>query len=217
MSAAGDAALAMDRIYRHQQAIYDLTRRHYLLGRDRLIDGLNPPAGARVLEIGCGTGRNLVACAARHPQARLYGLDVSQVMLETAGRAVWRAGLVGRVRLARADATRFAPQPLFGETAFERIFISYSLSMIPAWHAVVENALGALAPGGEIHIVDFGQQEGLPRWFRAALHRWLSWFSVHPIAGLEGALGVIARRHGATLSFARPWRGYAVLAVLRAG
>ena len=217
MSATGDAALAMDRIYRHQQAIYDLTRRHYLLGRDRLIDGLNPPPGARVLEIGCGTGRNLVACAGRHPQARLYGLDVSQVMLETAGRAVWRAGLVGRIRLARADATRFAPQPLFGEAAFERIFISYSLSMIPAWQAVVERALGALAPGGEVHIVDFGQQEGLPRWFRAALHRWLSWFSVQPVAGLEGALRALAARHGAALSFARPYRGYAMLAVLRTG
>ena len=37
MSAAADPAAAMDRIYRRQRVIYDLTRRHYLLGRDRLI------------------------------------------------------------------------------------------------------------------------------------------------------------------------------------
>jgi len=36
-------------------------RRHALalsLGRDRLIAAVTPPARARVMEIGCGTGRN---------------------------------------------------------------------------------------------------------------------------------------------------------------
>ena len=37
----GDAAGAalMDRLYRRQRHFYDVTRKHYLLGRDRLIDG----------------------------------------------------------------------------------------------------------------------------------------------------------------------------------
>ena len=36
----GDAAPAalMDRLYRRQRHFYDVTRKHYLLGRDRLID-----------------------------------------------------------------------------------------------------------------------------------------------------------------------------------
>ena len=37
----------MDRIYRHQRHIYDPTRKYYLLGRDRLIDGLAVPLAPR--------------------------------------------------------------------------------------------------------------------------------------------------------------------------
>ena len=48
---------------RRQRHIYDGTRRYYLLGRDRLIADLAPAPGASVLEIGCGTGRNLVLAA----------------------------------------------------------------------------------------------------------------------------------------------------------
>ena len=56
MSAAGIThAEHMNRMYRHQRHIYDLTRRYYLLGRDRLLAGLEPPEGGSMLEIGCGT------------------------------------------------------------------------------------------------------------------------------------------------------------------
>src|SRR5271163_945163 len=79
-----DAAGSMDRMYRRQRHIYDFTRKFYLLGRDRLIDGLAPPTGARVLEVGCGTGRNLIRAARRHPAIRGYGVDISEEMLSTA-------------------------------------------------------------------------------------------------------------------------------------
>lgn len=42
MTDATHAAL-MDATYRHQRRIYDVTRRHFLLGRDRLIAELDPP------------------------------------------------------------------------------------------------------------------------------------------------------------------------------
>ena len=48
ISHTGDAARHMDRIYRYQRYIYDLTRKYYLLGRDRLIAGLNVPEGGSV-------------------------------------------------------------------------------------------------------------------------------------------------------------------------
>ena len=59
MSEVAINTVLMNRIYRCQHHIYDLTRKYYLLGRDRLLAGLRPHAGDAVLEIGCGTGRNL--------------------------------------------------------------------------------------------------------------------------------------------------------------
>ena len=80
------AAAVMDRMYRHQRHVYDATRKYYLLGRDRLIRKLGLGAGMRALEIGCGTGRNLVLAAQRYPDARFYGLDVSAQMLQVGAR-----------------------------------------------------------------------------------------------------------------------------------
>ena len=58
----------MDRMYRYQRYFYDLTRKYYLLGRDRLLSEMDVKPGERVLEVGCGTGRNLKILASRHPQ-----------------------------------------------------------------------------------------------------------------------------------------------------
>lgn len=205
----------MDRIYRRQRHLYDSTRKYYLLGRDRLIEDLSPPTGGRVLEIGCGTARNLVAVARRYREVPLFGIDISSEMLATARQVVARQGLAPRIRLARADATRFDPAILFGVPSFSRIFISYSLSMIPDWQAALAQALAWVAPGGELHIVDFGGQEQLPRWFRRGLRIWLAQFHVEPRDGLEAAFAGFDRSAGVLRTFERSYRGYAQYAVFR--
>jgi S-adenosylmethionine-diacylgycerolhomoserine-N-methlytransferase len=204
----------MDRIYRHQRHIYDLTRKYYLLGRDRLIARLAPPPGGRMLEIGCGTARNLVRAARAYPEVDLFGIDISHEMLETARRTVVREQLTAHIQLAQADATRFDPALLFGVPGFSRIFISYSLSMIPGWRAVLDQAAACLLPGGELHIVDFGRQERLPGLFKAALRRWLALFHVHPRDDLEAVLADLAGRNGLSCVIERPYGGYAQHAIL---
>jgi S-adenosylmethionine-diacylgycerolhomoserine-N-methlytransferase len=217
MSALGaaDVSGAMDRMYRRQRHIYDLTRKFYLLGRDDLIAGLKPPPGGAVLEIACGTGRNLIHAARAYPEARLYGLDVSEEMLTTARENVAAAGLANRIRLARADATDFDPVALFGVPGFERVFISYALSMIPPWERAAEQAASHLAPRGALHIVDFGDQGDLPSPFAAALRHWLARFSVAPRLGLEPALRRLASTRALALEFRPLYRRYAYLAVLK--
>lgn len=209
------AAFAMDRMYRKQRHVYDLTRRYYLLGRDLLIRRLNPASGDHVLEIGCGTGRNLVQAAQRYRHAHFLGIDISREMLKSSDRAIAQAGLQSRVQVAFADAADFDPGTLFGRPKFTRIFISYSLSMIPDWPRVLDGAVRLLADRGELHIVDFGRQDRLPRWFRAALRRWLGLFHVHPRDELERILMELAGRLNAQLVFERPYLGYAQYAVLR--
>jgi S-adenosylmethionine-diacylgycerolhomoserine-N-methlytransferase len=205
----------MNRIYRHQRYVYDFTRKYFLLGRDRVVAEIDAHDSARVLEIGCGTGRNLIMAARKYPGARCFGIDLSTEMLNSATRAISRAGLEARIHVAHADATRFDAGGLFGVDQFDRIFISYSLSMIPQWENVVSTAMSHLAPKGELRIIDFGGQERLPVAFRRLLWRWLRAFHVTPRDDLEAVLKARAAACGATLAFARPYRGYAQYAVLR--
>ena len=202
----------MDRVYRHQRHIYDATRKYYLLGRDRLIYGLDLSEGQSLLEVGCGTGRNLAVVADHYPDTRLFGLDISSAMLETARTKL--AGLPGTVMLRELDASRFVPAD-FDEPGFDRIMISYALSMIPDWERTVAASLAALKPGGSLHIADFGQQEGLPRWFGHALRAWLRQFHVTPRAELESALRSMIEGAPYRLEFSRHALGYAWLAVIR--
>ena len=186
-------AALMDEVYRGQRFIYDVTRKYYLFGRDTAIEALALPPGARLIEVGCGTARNLICIARQYPEAKLFGLDASAKMLCTAERAVARAGLAQRVLLAHGYAEALSPA-LFGETEpFDAILFSYSLSMIPEWEAALEAATHALAPGGGIHIVDFGDFAGLSRPLARALRGWLSYFHVTPRDELLGRL-----EHGLT-------------------
>jgi S-adenosylmethionine-diacylgycerolhomoserine-N-methlytransferase len=209
-----EATRRMNRMYRRQRHIYDGTRRYYLLGRDQLIAGLQPAAGAGVLEIGCGTGRNLVQAARLYPDARFFGIDISTEMLTSAISSISRRGLTNRIRVAHGDGAAFNPKALFGTPQFDHVMISYSLSMIPDWHDVLRAAASRLRPGGCLHIVDFGNQERLPGIARSLLLRWLALFDVTPRTDLEQVLSGMARASGADLKFQRPFRGYAQSAVM---
>lgn len=207
-------ASLMNGVYRYQRHVYDLTRKYYLLGRDRMIALMEPPANGTVLELGCGTGRNIVLAARRYPEARFLGLDISSAMLDTADAALAREGIASRVKLAQGDAGAFDMGELFGIDAVDRVFISYALSMIPHWEHAVAAALAALKPGGSLHIVDFGRQEHLPRWFKRILRTWLSRFHVSPRDSMLEILESACRRTGASLSFQALYGGYAVHAVV---
>lgn len=208
-------AQRMDRVYAAQRHIYDLTRKYYLLGRDRLIDTLAPPPGGMVLEVGCGTARNLIAAARRWPDAHFYGLDISEEMLTTARAKIAKAGLSRRITLVQGDAASFEAKASFGIPGFDRVFLSYTLSMIPDWTGAIEHAAAALVPGGQLHVVDFGQQERLPRWWRGLLFGWLTRFHVTPRRDLPIALKQVAIGHRLQPAFLPLLRGYAWAGTLR--
>jgi S-adenosylmethionine-diacylgycerolhomoserine-N-methlytransferase len=202
----------MDEVYRGQRHIYDFTRKYYLFGRDTLIAGLGARPGMRVLEVACGTGRNLAKVAKAWPGVRLFGLDISSEMLKSA-----RAALGEEARLGEGDACAFDPASLLGEPAFERIILSYSLSMIPDWQGALAHAAGQLAPGGALHVVDFGDFGGLPGPLQRALRAWLAKFHVEPRAELPQAAAEVAAARGLVLESKRGPLGYYQLHVLVAG
>ena len=212
-----DAAQKMDQQYRYQRYVYDLSRKYYLLGRDTLLTEIPLQAHETLLEIGCGTGRNLTKLAYRHPHAKLYGMDASAMMLATAQENLrntlysqqisLRQGLAGQV-----DHTAFGL-----DKPFDHIVFSYVLSMIPGWQDALEHALSILKPGGCLHVVDFSDQQTLPAWFRKLLLQWLDGFNVHPDPAVPVYLEQLAARQHDQLRI-RHLRGrYAVLAHYQKG
>jgi S-adenosylmethionine-diacylgycerolhomoserine-N-methlytransferase len=208
------AAEAMDGIYRRQRHIYDLTRRYYLFGRDRLIGELDLSDGGVVLEIGCGTARNLIKAARRYPLAWFFGLDVSEAMLETARGSIARHGLDWRIGVQAADACAFDASATFGVRDFDCLFISYALSMIPGWERVIHSAARCLAPRGTLHIVDFGDFSAYPSTMQRMQRAWLRRFSVVPIPDFEVRLKALGDELGLRVTTNSLYGGYAILARL---
>ncbi len=137
------------------------------------------------------------------------------MMLRSAAGSVARRGLAHRVHLGFGDATSFDAQELFAVASFDRIFMSYTLSMMPDWQGALRHALRLLAPHGSLHVVDFGACERLPPAFKRGLDAWLRRFSVTPRTALVPELHALARDHACQLNTASPFRGYAIYAVLR--
>lgn len=208
--------MRMDRHYRLQRHVYDLTRRYFLAGRLHLVEGLRPQAGQSVLEIGCGTAWNLTQIARLYPETKLFGIDISRNMLATAAVSLQRKGLSRRIMLGHGDATIFDPVSVFGPARYDRVVLSYALSMIPGWEKALTQAAGLIAAGGSLHIVDFGQCERLPGSLRRGLFSFLDHYDVTPRAELEARLEKLTLNDPVlSLDMERLYLGYACCAVIK--
>jgi len=161
-------AQRMAQKYRHARWVYDLSRRFFLFGRNRALINLALPAQgpSRVLEIGCGTGRNLQALLRRHPSVKADGVDIAPPMLAAAQHKFRRHK---QVRLALADAQDPAVAKTFDEEGYDGVLMSYSLSMVPDWSLALRCALGGLRVGARLSVVDFGCFEGWGRFGPVAI------------------------------------------------
>jgi S-adenosylmethionine-diacylgycerolhomoserine-N-methlytransferase len=142
----------LQRYYGFHASVYDATRWSFLFGREQLLKtvaSLHQPA--RILEIGCGTGRNLAAMTQLFPNAQLTGIDLSAAMLEKAWRRL--SPHVGRVKLLHQAYNH----PIHGtESRYDLIVCSYALTMFnPGWENAIACAKQDLADGGLFALVDF--------------------------------------------------------------
>jgi S-adenosylmethionine-diacylgycerolhomoserine-N-methlytransferase len=211
MATAQDARPAMDRMYRWTRHVYDLSRKYYLLGRDALIAELNVQPGETVCEAGCGTARNVIMMAQRYPQGRFFGFDASAEMLKTASASVEKAGLKDKLPLQVALAQEFSAAQFGLTEKFDRIVFSYALSIMDDWQAAAEHALTELKPGGTLHVVDFGDQKGLPGWFKWILGAWLKQFHVRFRPEVKAWFEAQQAAGRGTMRFRDVSRGYAYI------
>ena len=146
--AAADAAV--EKYYRFHSRIYDATRWTFLFGRSAILKKISGEPPRHILEVGCGTGRNLAELARRFPKAQVTGVDLSGPMLELARRKTEKFG-------ARVDLLHRAyAAPLSDPPAFDIVLFSYALSMFnPGFEAAIASAHRDLALGGRIAVVDF--------------------------------------------------------------
>jgi S-adenosylmethionine-diacylgycerolhomoserine-N-methlytransferase len=206
----------MDEMYRWTRYVYDFTRKYYLLGRDRLLRDMILQPGDRVLEIGCGTARNLIRLAKQRPDIRCFGLDASTEMLATAAAQVKSRRLEERITLAQGLAEELDYAKTFGLNApFDAAFFSYSLSMIPTWPQAIDAALVNIKRGAALYVVDFWDQAGWPRWFRFVLKRWLDLFHVQHRPELLDYLRQLDEKGQGTLTLKSVAGHYAYLATFR--
>lgn len=177
MPKSGSHQQRLEGFYAGQAAHYDRFRERLLQGRAETVAALAdalPASGGTLVELGCGTGRNLAYLGARREQLwRAWGVDLSPSLLAQARQRAWP-----EVQWIEADATTWRPP-----APVDAVLCSYSLTMIPDWFAAVDNALAMLRPGGVFAVVDFC----VPRDGRLARTFWPWWFGhdgVHPNADL---------------------------------
>lgn len=149
--------------YQRDARVYDLNRRFFLFGRKRVIADLGRHlrghrAPRRILEVGCGTGVNLLALNDAFPRASIHGIDLSTDMLA-----------IARQRTVDIPQIALTHQP-FGadlrDEPYDLIHFSYVLSTMPDLGQSLDIARSCLAPGGHIAMVDFysSRYELFRRW-----------------------------------------------------
>lgn len=105
-------------------------------------------AGQRVLEIGCGTGKNTPALRGAD---RVVGLDLSEAMLERARRRL-ESGDGAPVEFVRHDLTRGLPFP---DGSFEVVTSNLVLEHVEDLGPVLREVARVLTPGGLALLVEF--------------------------------------------------------------
>ncbi|HEX8565988.1 MAG TPA: class I SAM-dependent methyltransferase [Pyrinomonadaceae bacterium] len=143
--------------------------------RSKAVSRLELKRGSRVLEVGCGTGRNLAPLIeAVGAEGQVYGVDLSEGMLAEAkqlcARREWR-----NVELMRADAADYVlPAPVDG------VIFSLSYAVIPHHRDALRHAWKQLRPGGYLVIMDAKLPSGI---IGKMLHPFVVWTSKLTVLG----------------------------------
>ncbi len=170
----GTHAERLEAFYGPQASSYDQFREHLLKGRSELIAALDISPGARIVELGAGTGHNVEYYREKIPTlAEVTLVDLCPALLAETRR---RTAHWPNVRAVEADAT-----VLKLEGPVDRVYFSYALTMIPDWEAALINALDMLCPGGLLGVSDFyvsgaSPTDGLVQHGAMARRFWPWWF-----------------------------------------
>ena len=107
-------------------------------------------AGETVLDIGCGTGMDLLLAARRvGPSGRAIGIDMTEAMRDRARGSAAAAGLTN-VEVHRADATAL---PLT-DSSVDVVISNGVINLVPEKEKAIAEIRRVLRPGGRLQIGD---------------------------------------------------------------
>lgn len=180
--AALDAASVRD-AYRRWAGVYDAVFGGVsAFGRRRAVAAVNRLPGARVLEVGVGTG---LALPRYNRDKRVVGIDLSREMLMKADERVRAEHLSHVEGLLEMDAEKMA----FRDGSFDIAVAMFTASVVPDAKALFAEMRRVVRPGGHLLFVNHFAAEAGPRWWveraMAPLSRILGW---HPDFALTDLL-----------------------------
>lgn len=146
---------ALKNYYKKHATIYDATRWSFLFGRENIITLANRQImPQRILEVGCGTGTNLLSLVKYFPEAKITGIDLSDDMLAVAKKKLLE--LDGSVELINQKYDAPLKNHLGETIQYDMVLFSYALTMFnPGWEAAIRTAREQLREDGVIAVVDF--------------------------------------------------------------
>ena len=116
---------------------------------DLLHEGIRYPAGALVLEAGCGVGAQTLTLATRSPQTRFVSVDISAESLQQARARIRRSG-ISNVDFQQADIRRLP----FPEGCFDHIFVCFVLEHLARPVESLVRLRRLLKPGGSLTLIE---------------------------------------------------------------
>jgi phosphatidylethanolamine/phosphatidyl-N-methylethanolamine N-methyltransferase len=181
------------KLYYELSPLYDLIFRRVFFPRiARVIESLAIPPGARVLELGVGTGLSL---SAYPPHCDVIGVDLAPDMLEKAQEKIDRSGL-SHVTVMQMDALKLS----FPDNHFDYVTAFHVVSVVPDPVELIRQAQRVCRPGGIIVVINHFRSER-PIVGRLAkvidpATRWLGWHATLRLSDvLDGAPLEIQQRY----------------------
>lgn len=161
--------------------------------------------GARVLDVGCGTGRLAIRAAGLFPgcePVEAFGVDATPEMVELARGRAAAEGSAARFETGIGEALPF------GDRSLDAVTSSYFFHHLPpeAKREAFAEMLRVARPGGRIVITDYGRPKGIVGLLASFPMRFN--FYEYTRAQLKGELEAIVRERGFEPEFVRRFLGY---------